>query len=62
MFYKWEGSDIAKDCPLTMVKGRFALGSPGCSVVRRPLYRKVVVDCPLVNTSKVELLFRLVKT
>ena len=24
--------NFAKDCPLTLVKGRLALGSPGCSV------------------------------
>ena len=26
--------DIAKDCLLTLVKSRLALGSPGCSFVR----------------------------
>ena len=48
---------IAKDCLLTLVKSRLALGSPGCSFVRDhaengPIHRKMVVDCPLMITSK----------
>ena len=51
---------FAKDCLLTLVKGRLALGSPGCSFVRDhvengPIHRKMVVDCPLVIISKVKL-------
>ena len=59
---------IAKDCLLTLVKGRLALGSPGCrSFVRHhaengPIHRKMVVDCPLVIISKVKLFFRPDKT
>ena len=54
---------IAKDCLLTLVKGRLALGSPGCSFVRDhaengPIHRKMVVNCPLVIVSKVKLFFR----
>ena len=64
-------SIIAKDCLLTLVKGRLALGSPGCSFVRSfvchhaengPIHRKMVVDCPLVIISKVKLFFRPDKT
>ena len=33
-------SKIAKDCLLTLVKSRLALGSPGCSVVRSSPCRK----------------------
>ena len=48
-----------------------ALGSPGCSVVRLfvrhhaengPIQRKMVVECPLVITTKVKLFFRPDKT
>ena len=51
---------VAKDCLLTLVKSRLALGSPGCSFVRYhaengPIHRKIVVDCLLVITSKVNL-------
>ena len=58
---------IAKDCLLTLVKSRLALGSPGCSVVRDhaengPIHRKMVVACPLVITSKVKFFFRPNKT
>ena len=62
---------IAKDCLLTLVKGRLALGSPGWLVVRLfvchhaengPIHRKMVVDCPLVIISKVKLFFRPDKT
>ena len=59
--------NIAKDCLLTLVKGRLALGSPGCSFVRDhaengPIHRKMVVACPLVITSKVKFFFRPNKT
>ena len=59
---------IAKDCLLTLVKSRLALGSPGCrSFVRHhakngPIQRKMVIDCPLVITSKVKHFFRPDKT
>ena len=62
---------IKKDCLLTLVKSRLALGSPGCSFVRSfvchhakngPIQRKMVIDCPLVITSKVKLFFRPDKT
>ena len=57
---------IAKDCLLTLVKGRLALGSPGCSFVchhaeNGPIHRKMVVDYPLVIISKVKLFFRPIK-
>ena len=48
-----------------------ALGSPGCSVIRLfvrhhaengPIQRKMVVECPLVITTKVKLFFRPDKT
>ena len=48
-----------------------ALGSPGCSVVwlfvrhhaeNGPIQRKMVVECPLVITTKVKLFFRPDKT
>ena len=58
--------DIAKDCLLTLVKSRLALGSPGWLVVtvpkKAPIHRKMVVDCPLVITSKVKLFLRPDKT
>ena len=58
---------FAKDCILTLVKSRLALGSPswlfGCHHAENgPIYRKVVVDCPLVITSKVKLFSRPDKT
>ena len=62
---------IAKDCLLTLVKSRLALGSPGylfvCLFVchhakNGPIQRKMVIDCPLVITSKVKLFFRPDKT
>ena len=58
---------IAKDCLLTLVKSRLALGSPGCLVVchhaeNGPIHRKMVVACPLVITSKVKFFFRPNKT
>ena len=62
VFSKWNAL-IAKDCLLTLVKGRLALGSPGCSVIRLfvrhhaengPIHRKMVVDYPIVITSKVK--------
>ena len=62
---------FAKDCLLTLVKSRLALGSPGCSFVRSfvchhaengPIHRKMVVACPLVITSKVKFFFRPKKT
>ena len=62
---------FAKDCLLTLVKSRLALGSPGCSFVclfvrhhaeNGPIHRKMVVDCPLVIISKVKLFFRPDKT
>ena len=65
------GDNFAKDCLLTLVKSRLALGSPGCSVVwlfvchhaeNGPIHRKKVVDCPLVTISKVNLFFRPDKT
>ena len=68
--YPREGT-IAKDCLLTLVKGRLALGSPGWLVVRLfvchhaengPIHRKMVVACPLVITSKVKFFFRPNKT
>ena len=58
---------IAKDCLLTLVKSRLALGSPGCLFVcsfvchhakNGPIRRKMVIDYPLVITSKVKLFFR----
>ena len=58
---------FAKDCLLTVVKGRLALGSPGCLFVRLfvrhhaengPIHRKIVFDCPLVIISKAKLFFR----
>ena len=58
---------FAKDCLLTLAKSRLALGSPGCSFVRLfvrhhaengPIDRKMVVDCPLVITSKVKIFSR----
>ena len=56
-----QGLGFAKDCLLTLVKGRLALGSPGCSFVRDhvengPIHRKIVFDCPLVIISKAKLL------
>ena len=53
--------NFAKDCLLTLVKSRLALGSPGwllgCLVVTMPKMaqytEKVVFDCPIVITSKV---------
>ena len=61
------GCCIAKDCLLTLVKSRLALGSPGCLFVcdhaeNGPIQRKMVVDCPLVITTKVKLFFRPDKT
>ena len=58
---------IAKDCLLTLVKGRLALGLPGFLFVRYhaengPIHRKMVVDCALVIISKVKLFFRPDKT
>ena len=58
---------FAKDCLLTLVKSRLALGSSGCSFVRYhakngPIHRKMVVTCPLVITSKVKFFFRPNKT
>ena len=59
-------SYIAKDCLLTLVKSRLALGSPGWLFVRSvvchhaengPIHMKMVVDCPQVITSKVKLFF-----
>ena len=49
--------EIAKDCLLTLVKGRLALGSPGCSFVRDhaengPIHRKMVADYTLVIHRK----------
>ena len=32
-FWHFQASDFAKDCLLTLVKSRLALGSPGCLVV-----------------------------
>ena len=60
-------SHFAKDCLLTLVKSRLALGSPGCLFVcdhaeNGPIQRKMVVDCPLVITTKVKLFFRPDKT
>ena len=54
---------IAKDCLLTLIKSRLALGTLGCSVGRHhakngPIHRKMVVDCVQVITSKVKLFFR----
>ena len=62
---------IKKDCLLTLVKSRLALGSPSCSLVRLFvcsfvhhhaengfIHRKMEVDCHLVITSKVKLFFR----
>ena len=63
--------DFAKDCLLTLVKSRLALGSTGwlvgCLVVRHraekgPNTQEKVVDCPLVITSKVKLFLRPDKT
>ena len=63
--------EIAKDCLLTLVKSRLALGPPGCSFVcsfvrhhaeNGPIHRKMVVACPLVITSKVKFFFRPNKT
>ena len=61
------GEIFAKDCLLTLVKSRLALGSPGCSFVcdhakNGPIHRKMVVACPLVITSKVKFFFRPNKT
>ena len=55
---------IAKDCLLTLVKSRLALGSPGCSFVRDHAENGpiMVVACPLVITSKVKFFFRPNKT
>ena len=58
---------IAKDCLLTLIKSRLALGTLGCSVGRHhakngPIHRKMVVNCPLVIISKVKLFFRPDKT
>ena len=50
-----EVNHIAKDCLLTLVKSRLALGSPGCSFVRSfvrhhakngPIHRKMVATAP----------------
>ena len=54
---------FAKDCLLTLVKSRLALGSSGCSFVRYhakngPIHRKMVADCPLDITSTVKRLSR----
>ena len=62
---------LQKTAYLTLVKSRLALGSSGCSFVclfvchhaeNGPIHRKMVVDCPLVITSKVKLFFRPDKT
>ena len=59
---------ILQNTAFSLVKGRLALGSPGCrSFVRHhaengPIHRKMVVDCPLVIISKVKLFFRPDKT
>ena len=50
------GDNFAKDCLLTLVKSRLALGSPGCLVVchhakNGPIQRKMVIGGPLVITS-----------
>ena len=48
---------FAKDCPLTLVKSRLALGSSGwwfATMPKKAQYTvKMVVACPLVITSKV---------
>ena len=70
LLHRFSGNNrnhFAKDCLLTLVKGRLALGSPGCLFVRDhaengPIHRKMVVDCPLVIISKVKLFFRPDKT
>ena len=50
---------IAKDCFLTLVKSRLLLGSPGWSVgcfhaENGLIHRKMVVNCPIMITSKVK--------
>ena len=60
-------ANIAKDCLLTLVKSRLALGSLGCSFVcdhaeNGPIHRKMVVACPLLITTKEKFFFRPNKT
>ena len=54
---------ILQKTAFSQVKSRLALGSPGWFFVRHhaengPIHRKMLVDCPLLITSKVKLFFR----
>ena len=69
-FSEFQYSQVAKDCLLTLVKSRLALGSPDCLFVRLVVtmpkmaqYReKMVFDCPIIITSKVKPYSRTQKT
>ena len=47
---------ILQKTAFSLVKGRLALGSPGCSVGRHhaengPIHKKIVFGCPIVITT-----------